>query len=490
MRTLVTASWVIAHDGRTHVELPDGGVLIDGDTVLDVGDRAALARTPVDRHVELGEAVLTPGLIDLDALTDIDHLILDSWAPPERADGYVWSEAYFDRPRAVFDAAQRRTVRTYALTQLALHGITSYMPIASEVHSDWAETHEDLVAMAEVSRSLGLRGFLGPSFRSGVNVIGADGEPTVKYDEEAGRRGLAEALRFLDHTEKLADPLVTGVLLPCRIETLTPELLRDIARAAERRGALVRLHALQGNAERAYVRRTHGMTPLQLLAETGLLSDRLIVPHGVVLDVHPDVLGTDTGDTAVLAEAGVSVVHCPLTNARYAHHLHTFGAYRERGVNLCLGTDSFPPDLIRGIDTGVQVAKLQAGDLGQGHLAGYFEALWTGGPAPPRPRPDRPRRRRRPHGLRARRLPHGRDRGPAAHPGPQRHRARRGPHHGRRPGRHARRADPRRRPRRAAARRAGAVRPDARGLPGAGPPPAAGGGTLPACLPARLTDRG
>ncbi|XIE77613.1 chlorohydrolase family protein [Streptomyces sp. SBR177] len=379
MRTLVTASWVIAHDGRTHVELPDGAVLIDGDTVLDVGDRAALARTPVDRHVELGEAVLTPGLIDLDALTDIDHLILDSWAPPERADGYVWSEAYFDRPRAVFDAAQRRTVRTYALTQLALHGITSYMPIASEVHSDWAETHEDLVAMAEVSRSLGLRGFLGPSFRSGVNVIGADGEPTVKYDEEAGRRGLAEALRFLDHAEKLADPLVTGVLLPCRIETLTPELLRDIARAAERRGALVRLHALQGNAERAYIRRTHGMTPLQLLAETGLLSDRLIVPHGVVLDVHPDVLGTDTGDTAVLAEAGVSVVHCPLTNARYAHHLHTFGAYRERGVNLCLGTDSFPPDLIRGIDTGVQVAKLQAGDLGQGHLAGYFEALWTGG---------------------------------------------------------------------------------------------------------------
>ncbi|MFF8600947.1 chlorohydrolase family protein [Streptomyces sp. NPDC015232] len=379
MRTLVTASWVIAHDGRTHVELPDGAVLIDGDTVLDVGDRAALARTPADRHVELGEAVLTPGLIDLDALTDIDHLILDSWAPPELADGYVWSEAYFDRPRAVFDAAQRRTVRTYALTQLALHGITSYMPIASEVHSDWAETHEDLVALAEVSRSLGLRGFLGPSFRSGVNVIGADGEPTVKYDEEAGRRGLAEALRFLDHTERLADPLVTGVLLPCRIETLTPELLREIARAAERRGALVRLHALQGNAERAYVRRTHGMTPLQLLAETGLLSERLIVPHGVVLDVHPDVLGTDTGDTAVLAEAGVSVVHCPLTNARYAHHLHTFGAYRERGVNVCLGTDSFPPDLIRGIDTGVQVAKLQAGDLGQGHLAGYFEALWTGG---------------------------------------------------------------------------------------------------------------
>ncbi|MFI8763990.1 chlorohydrolase family protein [Streptomyces sp. NPDC053792] len=381
MKTLVTAAWVIAHDGRSHVEIPDGAVLIDGDTIVEVGGRTELGRRQADERIDLGHAVLTPGLIDLDALTDIDHLILDCWASPELADGYVWSAEYATAPRAVFDAGQRRTVREYALTQLALHGITSYMPIASEVHSDWAETYEDFVATAEISRRLGLRGFLGPSFRSGVNVIGADGGRAVHFDEEAGRRGLADALRFLDHVEQLADPLVTGVLLPCRIETLTPGLLRDVAQAADRRGALVRLHALQGNAERDYVRRTHGRTPLQLIADSGLLSDRLIVPHGVVLDVHPDVHGTDTGDIAVLADAGVSIVHCPLTNARYAHHLHTFGDYRARGVNLCLGTDSFPPDLIRGIDTGTQVAKLQARDLGQGHLAGYFEALWTGGAA-------------------------------------------------------------------------------------------------------------
>ncbi|MFB8033505.1 chlorohydrolase family protein [Streptomyces sp. NPDC056004] len=379
MKTLVTASWVIAHDGRSHVEIPDGAVLIDGDTVLDVGERAGLGRHRPDEHIELGDAVITPGLIDLDALTDIDHLILDSWASPELAEGFTWSAGYFAAPRAVFDAAQRRTVREYALVQLALHGITSYMPIASEVHSDWAETYEDFVAMTEVSTRLGLRAFLGPSVRSGVNVVGADGKRTVMFDEEAGRRGLADALRFLDHTERLGDPLVTGVLLPCRIETLTPDMLREIAETAHRRGALVRLHALQGQWEREFVQRTHGRTPLQLIADSGLLSDRLIVPHGVVLDVHPDVLGTDTGDVAVLADSGVSIVHCPLTNARYAHNLHTFAGYREQGVNLCLGTDSFPPDLIRGIDVGTQIAKLQAGDLGQGQLTGYFDALWTGG---------------------------------------------------------------------------------------------------------------
>ncbi|MFF2509044.1 chlorohydrolase family protein [Streptomyces sp. NPDC058067] len=379
MKTLVTASWVIAHDGHSHVEIPDGAVLIEGDTVLAVGERTELDRHPAGERIDLGDAVITPGLIDLDALTDIDHLILDSWGSPELSTGFTWSSEYFDAPRAVFDAAERRTVREYALTQLALHGITSYMPIASEVHSEWAETYEDFVAMAEVSSRLGLRSFLGPSFRSGVNVIGTDGKRTVRFDEEAGRRGLADALRFLDHTELLDDPLVTGVLLPCRIETLTPDLLRDVAEAAGRRGALIRLHALQGVSEREFIQRTYGRTPLQLIAESGLLSDRLIVPHGVVLDVHPEILGTDTGDVAVLADAGVSIVHCPLTNARYAHNLHTFGGYRAQGVNLCLGTDSFPPDLIRGIDVGTQIAKLQAGDLGQGHLAGYFDALWTGG---------------------------------------------------------------------------------------------------------------
>ncbi len=91
----------------------------------------------------------------------------------------------------------------------------------------------------------------------------------------------------------------------------------------------------------------------------GLLNDRLIVPHGVFLDVNPRVHGEDRGDLARLVDAGVSIVHCPLTNARYGSELETFQRYRDAGVNIALGTDSFPPDLIRGIDTGVSVAKVQ-----------------------------------------------------------------------------------------------------------------------------------
>jgi cytosine/adenosine deaminase-related metal-dependent hydrolase len=387
MRTLVTADWVIGHAGSGHVEIDDGAVLFSDDRVLDVGTRRELGGTAVDERIDLGEAVVLPGLIDLDALTDIDHLILDSWSSPEESASLAWSQSYAEAPRAVFTAEQRLQVREYALAQLALHGITSYMPIASEVHSDWAESSDDFVGLARISSRLGLRGFLGPSFRSGVNAVRPDGSRTVVFDEAAGRDGFAGAVRFLDHLAALADPLLTGVLLPCRIETMTPDLLRQVATVSAERDVLVRLHALQGVGERTYIQQQYGVTPLELIERSGLLTDRLIIPHGVVIDVHPEIHGRDTGDLARLAGAGVSIVHCPLTNARYGHLLELFERYVDSGVTMCLGTDSFPPDLVRGIDVGVQVAKVQSGDLGRHQLARYWQAATIGGATALR-RPD------------------------------------------------------------------------------------------------------
>ena len=378
MRTLLTADHVLAHDGSSHVELRRAAVVVEDDVIVYVGP-ADEAPSDADEHLDLGGSLLMPGLIDLDALTDIDHLILDSWWSGEQARRLQWSTGWFDRREHVFTADERVRIREIALVQLALHGITSYMPIASEVHSEWAETADDFRAMAAFSSRLGLRGFLGPSYRSGVNVVTHVGERDVRFDEAEGEAGLAEAIAFHDEIAALDDPLLTPVFLPCRIETLTPALLAATARAAAERGALVRLHALQGDFERDYILDRYDRTPLELIESQGLLTDRLIIPHGVFLDVNPRVHGEDRGDLARLVAAGVSIVHCPLTNARYGSELETFKMYKQAGLNISLGTDSFPPDLIRGIDTGVSVAKVQNGDHSAGDLAGYIDAVTLGG---------------------------------------------------------------------------------------------------------------
>lgn len=378
LRTLLTADHVLTFDGTSHVETRGGAVVVEDDTIVFAGP-VAEAPGVEDARIDLGESLLMPGLIDLDALTDIDHLILDSWGSAEDARRLQWSEEYFDRRGHVFDATERVRIREIALVQLALHGITSYMPIASEVHSVWAESADDLRAMAEVSSRLGLRGFLGSSYRSGVNIVSESGERGVRFVEEEGTNGLAEAIQFFDELRASEDPLLTPVFLPCRIESLTPELLAATAEAADERGALVRLHALQGEFERDYILTNHGCTPLELIESQGLLNDRLIVPHGVFLDVNPRVHGEDRGDLARLVAAGVSIVHCPLTNARYGSELETFKVYRDAGINIALGTDSFPPDLVRGIDAGVSVAKVQNRSLSDGDLRGYVDAVTLGG---------------------------------------------------------------------------------------------------------------
>ncbi|WP_419995417.1 chlorohydrolase family protein [Streptomyces boninensis] len=376
MLTRWRAAYILAHQGGGHALLRDGEAVWEGDTLVYVGPRYD---GPVDQDVDLGESLVLPGLIDLDALTDIDHLVLDSWHPPERGPGLQWSLDYFHRSRHVFTPEERALVREYALVQLALHGITTYMPIASEVHSSWAETYDDFTTMAELSRRLGLRGYLGPSYRAGVNVVPEDGTRDIAFDEERGKAGLAGAERFLEYVDALGDPLVRGALLPCRIETLTVELMRQTAALALRRDVPVRLHCLQGSLERELVLQRHGCTPLELLGRTGLFGTRLLVPHGIVIDRHPDVYGSDRGDLAALAEAGVSIVHCPQTSLRYGSVLHSFGAYSDAGVNLCLGTDSFPPDLIRGMDVGVHLAKVVDGRADAAPAEAYVEAATLGG---------------------------------------------------------------------------------------------------------------
>ena len=372
MRTALRARYVLGFDGADHVLHHDASVVYDDDRIVHVGPGWDGS---VDHELDLGQALLAPGLVDLDALADIDHALLDSWAAPETADGLQWSEAYFTGDRHdVFTLDERRFIREYALAQLLLHGITTCMPIASEVHSSWAETYDDAVAIADAAARLGIRAYVGPSFRSGVHVLRPDGRREVLWDERRGHEGLADALEFLDHVDSLDGGLVRGALLPARIETLTPELLRAVARAAKERDVPVRLHAMQGRREIELLRERHDATPLELIQDAGLLECRLLVPHAI-FGAGEDEHGSPTdAELAVLAECGAAIVHCPLTSLHYGMVLRSYDRYRDAGLTIALGTDSFPPDLLRGMDVGSSLAKIVEGRLDAGSVADYFRS--------------------------------------------------------------------------------------------------------------------
>lgn len=377
MITLVRARFVVAYEHGDHAIIRNGEVAYEGDRIVFVGK--AFPGTP-DRVIDAGEAILSPGFIDLDALADIDHALIDSWHGSDTATGLDWSEDYFRNRRRDFFTPEDRDFRhEFAFTQLIRNGITTAMPIGGEMHNEWCETYDEWAAAAGIAARLGLRLYAGPSYRAGVNVVRADGSRDVLWNEALGEAGLDDAIRFIEDFDGAHDGLIRGVLLPARIETMRPELMRRTGEAARRLGVKVRLHCLQGLRELRLLREWYGKTPLQLLDETGLLGPDLLIPHAVYLDLHSRNPNPGNGELELLARSGATVIHCPMTSFRYGTALESFPKYRAAGVKFALGTDSFPPDMIRNIDIGVHMPKVIEGRTDAGSAADIYRAATLGG---------------------------------------------------------------------------------------------------------------
>jgi 8-oxoguanine deaminase len=377
VRTKIRARFVIGYDGADHVVYRDGEVVYEADRVTFVGHGFD---EPVDRTIEAGDAIVSPGFIDLNALADIDHGILDTWPGPDLMTGHVWSEEYFNNRRhELFSPDEERFQRRYALIQLLLNGITTAMPIAAETYREWCETYDQLADVARIAGELGLRMYLGSAYRSGINVVRADGSRDVAWDEPRGEEGLRQAVQFVRDFDGTFDGRIRGAFLPCRIETVTLEILRQTKRYADELGCPIKLHAAQGLPELRLIQQWHGRRSIELLGEIGFLGPSVGIPHVFYIGGHNGVPAGGVDELALLAETGTTVIHCPIPAARHARSLDTFDGYLQAGVNVAIGTDMVPPDIIRGLDYATNLAKQRAGDQTAGAAADLFRAATLGG---------------------------------------------------------------------------------------------------------------
>jgi cytosine/adenosine deaminase-related metal-dependent hydrolase len=300
-RTALTAQWVLGHAEGRHCLIPDGEVVFEAGRILHVGPRF---EGEVARRVELGRALISPGLIDLDALSDLDTTILAIDHNPGWAKGRVWPRSYVTRgPYEMYSPEELAFQKRYAFAQLLLNGVTTAAPIASLFYREWGETVDEFTAAADAAGEMGLRVYLSPAYRSGGMVLEAPGQIEPLFDEARGLAGLSDAVAFITAQDGRHGGLVRGMLAPDRVETCTLPLLRRTMDVARHLGCNVRLHMAQGEMEVRTVRRLHGTTAPDWLAREGLLSDLLIAPHAT---------NASDADLAHYAAHGVSVVHCPI----------------------------------------------------------------------------------------------------------------------------------------------------------------------------------
>ena len=367
-RTLLTASWVVGHKDGSHRLLKNGEVVFENGEIVFVGHGFP---GEVARRIDFGNALVSPGLIDLDALSDLDTTILGIDHHPGWAKGRVWPRSYVEAgPYEMYSPEELAFQKRFAFGQLLLNGITTAAPIASLFYREWGETVAEFEAAADAAGELGLRVYLSPAFRSGGMVLEEPGRMVPVFDEERGFQGLADAIAFIEKQSGRHGDLVRGMLAPDRVETSTLALIERTDAAARELGCKFRLHMAQGVMEVDTVRKLHGSTAPVWLAKAGLLSERLIAPHAT---------NATEEDLVLYAENGVSIVHCPLVSSRGGSTLSSFSSCRKRGINIAMGTDTAPADMLMNLLVGLITCRINDGAPDQIRCADLFDAATLGG---------------------------------------------------------------------------------------------------------------
>jgi len=360
------ADWVVAWDAaaKTHVYRRGIDVAFDAAGISHVGpDYAGTAEREIDGR---GRMVM-PGLVDIHAHPFVEPFyrgIREEHGVPEMYMTGLYERSAAYRP----DPAAMRHAAAVAYAELLASGVTTLADISSP-YPGWLEAAADS----------GLRVVLAPGYASARWRLETRHRLEFDWDEDRGRDGMDAALALIDQAAAHPSGRLSGMVCPMQIDTCSEALLRDSYAAAEERQLPFTTHASQSVVEFNLMVDRHGVTPLQYAEAIGILGPRCTIAHAIFVDRHSWLHWWSDRDVALLAETGTSIAHCPTPFARYGQVLEHFGSYRAAGVNIGLGTDTAPHNLLEEMHWALVLARVAAGDVHAVSTADLFHAATVGG---------------------------------------------------------------------------------------------------------------
>jgi formimidoylglutamate deiminase len=136
---------------------------------------------------------------------------------------------------------------------------------------------------------------------------------------------------YLEDVARLRTQGISVGVAPHSVRACPPDWLEAIGRHADEKGLILHVHAGEQPREVEECVAEHGVRPIELLARTGCLGPRTTVVHAT----HADDAELD-----LLAEAGTRICACPTTEANLGDGFLPVDRVRERGIGLCIGSDS------------------------------------------------------------------------------------------------------------------------------------------------------
>lgn len=341
--TIYRAAWVLPVATEP---VRDGAVMVGTDgRIAAVGPRAAIEPPQGAQVVELGEAALLPGLVNVHAHPELS-LFRGALEDLRFRD---WILRLVGTRRAVLCDGDYDVAARWTLVECLRAGMTTLAA---------TETSAASVGALKEAR---MRGVV---YRE---VFGPD--PRIADESMADLRAAVDRLRG-EETE-----LVRIGISPHAPYTVSDALFTAAGRYARDERLPIAIHAGESVPERELVARgegdfapglrareiatpPRGQTTVEMLDRLGVLAARPLLIHCVLLEYD---------DVARLVDNGCAVAHCPVANARLGHGIAPLPALRQAGVRVGLGTDSVGSNNRLDLLEEARIASL----LHRGRLASY-----------------------------------------------------------------------------------------------------------------------
>ncbi len=300
---IIDARWVLPVAPHNHA-LEGASVAIAGGRIQAVGPSADIhGAYRADAHLSLSDHVLLPGLVN--AHGHAAMTLLRGFAEDAPLEEWLNQHIWPLEARLVDEAFVRDGV-ALAMAEMIRSGTTCF---------------SDMYFFPEVTaaavRQAGMR------CQVAFPIIGFANAWSSGVDD-ALHKGMAL------HDTYRGSPQVQVAFGPHSAYHVSSADLERIRTFADELEAPVHIHLHETAAEVADARANHGGTWITRLAELGLLGPRLQAVH---------MTRADDPEIALLAEAGVHVVHCPHSNLKLASGIAPVSRYLDAGINVALGTD-------------------------------------------------------------------------------------------------------------------------------------------------------
>ena len=301
--SLYTADWLITqNEGRDIIH--EAALAVAGNRILCVGHAEVLKILyPEARRVDLGEAVILPGLIN--AHTHVPMSLLRGYSDDKALQDWLQKDIFPQEAQLTPELVELGARLNMA--EMIRYGTTAFYDMYML---------EDSVFRA--ADAMGLRAVLGESTTQFF--------PSLAAKDFSGyeRRVRRYAEEWKNH------PRIRQAIVPHAPYTTSPDMLRSCRTLADETGSLFGMHLAETKWETEECLRVYGKRPVEYCAQLGLLQPDSTFFH--LVDLSED-------DVYTLAESHCAGVHNPASNMKLASGVAPLQTLLRAGIPMGLGTD-------------------------------------------------------------------------------------------------------------------------------------------------------